>query len=152
MSNYSHGCSKLRGYQSWDSMRRRCSDPAHKDYSRYGAKGITYPAHWENAFNFFKDMGEAPLDTSLDRIDLTKGYSKENCRWATVTQQQNNKTTPRNNGSGCKGVSWQAAGKRWLVSRMFQGRRTTLYWGTDFFLACAAAKSWDNAIKTKIGL
>lgn len=147
MANNSHGCSKLRGYQSWDSMKRRCDNPEHKDYPHYGGRGITYPTAWFNAWNFFQDMGEAPENTTLDRIDNTKGYSKENCRWATAVQQQHNKRISHTNSSGCTGVSWQTKGQQWLVSRMFNKRRVTLYWGPDFFQACAASKSWDARVQ-----
>ena len=35
-------------------------------------------------------MGERPPETSLDRIDGTKNYNKENCRWVTSKEQRRN--------------------------------------------------------------
>ncbi len=32
-------------------------------------------------------MGERPENTTLDRIDGTKGYYRENCRWASNKEQ-----------------------------------------------------------------
>lgn len=75
-------------FKTWESMRYRCRDKSNKDY---GAKGITVCDEWDSSFeNFLKDMGERPIGTSLDRIDNTKGYSKDNCRWATSKEQNQN--------------------------------------------------------------
>lgn len=78
-------------YMSWVSMKQRCSNPTHGAFHRYGAVGIGYCDRWEKFENFLEDMGERPSrDYSLDRIDGTKGYSKENCRWATRKEQGRN--------------------------------------------------------------
>lgn len=79
-------------FETWKTMKRRCSNPKSKDYKTYGAKGINYDLSWENFFNFLTDMGPRPsISHSLDRIDNSKGYSKENCRWATPQEQSENR-------------------------------------------------------------
>jgi hypothetical protein len=75
-------------------MKDRCTNPESKDFAKYGGKGITVCNQWLNSFEqFYKDMGEKPHGTSIDRINNDQGYSPENCRWATNSQQQLNKTT-----------------------------------------------------------
>lgn len=142
--NKTHGLSSHPSYQSWHSMLRRCFDPSHKDFPYYGGRGITCADAWKDVALFIQDMGEKPIGTSLDRIDNTKGYYKENCRWATPTIQARNQGDYRTNTSGCKGVSWQSKGQRWLVLRMKERKRRVLYWGPDFFEACCVSRSWEN--------
>ena len=86
-----HGMTKTRTYKSWRSMIGRCTLPSVPSYKSYGAKGIGYDPSWRDFNKFLSDMGERPEGTTLDRIDGTKGYSKENCRWATTKQQQSNR-------------------------------------------------------------
>lgn len=81
-------------YNAWSSMKRRCYDPKVANYKHYGGRGITYNPAWEKFEVFLADMGEAPEGAQLDRIDNAGPYCKENCRWATPTQNSNNK---RNN-------------------------------------------------------
>lgn len=85
-------------YTTWDNMRQRCNNPNRQDYARYGATGVTYDKRWDFFENFLADMGERPeaIDAySLERRDNSKGYSKDNCYWATAYQQAHNKS---NNG------------------------------------------------------
>lgn len=84
-----HNMSKSSTYLSWESMKRRCSNPAHQNYEHYSKLG--FDPSWTYFENFFLDMGVRPEGTSLDRIDNTKGYCKENCRWATKSVQQHNR-------------------------------------------------------------
>lgn len=75
---------------SWSGMKQRCKNPKDPSSKRYGGRGISFDPRWEVFENFLSDMGERPKGTTLDRIDNDKDYSKENCRWATSTQQMNN--------------------------------------------------------------
>lgn len=74
-------------YRTWKGMRERCSNPNHKDWKHYGDKGISVDVEWDDFERFVLDMGERPYKHTLDRIDGDKNYSKDNCRWATASQQ-----------------------------------------------------------------
>lgn len=83
-------------YGCWQAMHARCYTKSHTSYANYGGRGILICERWKNNFeNFYLDMGERPtINHSIDRIDVNKGYSPENCKWSTAKEQQNNK---RNN-------------------------------------------------------
>lgn len=79
-------------YKSWDSMIQRCTNPNNENYKDYGGREITVCKRWMKFENFLEDMGEHPgLGYSLHRINNDKGYYKENCKWATIKEQNINK-------------------------------------------------------------
>jgi len=84
---------KPKERMAWESMLRRCYDPKHPSFERYSARGIAVCDSWRESFAaFYADMGDAPKGTTLDRINNDLGYSKENCRWADMTAQGNNRS------------------------------------------------------------
>jgi len=88
-----HGMTKTRTFKSWESMKQRCLNQNAPDFKRYGGRGIKICARWVDGFaNFFEDMGERPIGASLDRKDVNGNYDPENCRWATRSEQQRNKS------------------------------------------------------------
>lgn len=80
-------------YMTWTNMTQRCTNPRAPKYSTYGAKGITICEEWKSFDRFLSDMGERPEGSTIDRINGEFGYSRENCRWATIREQQENLRT-----------------------------------------------------------
>ncbi len=80
-------------YLAWGSMVQRCCNPSNDRYADYGGRGITICDRWRNSpAAFLEDMGPRPsAKHSLEREDNEKGYSKENCVWATSAKQTRNR-------------------------------------------------------------
>ena len=86
-----HGKSRNNIYRIWFGIKERCLNKKRHEYYYYGGRGITICDEWLNFENFYRDMGERPSENhSVDRVDNSKGYCKENCRWATKKEQMNN--------------------------------------------------------------
>lgn len=138
-----HGGSGTGSYNTWRAAVRRCTNREDKDYPRYGGAGITVADEWMDYRKFRDDMGEPPTDAhSLDRIDPYGGYSKDNCRWATVLEQNRNiRSFGNTRGVSLRGNKWYAIiglNNRQIYSRGFdtkeeamaeRKRQEQVYWG-----------------------
>jgi hypothetical protein len=135
---YAHPGSKA--YQTWFSMLARCNRESHKSFPRYGGRGIRVCEEWTDFESFLKDMGDRPDGFSIGRIDNNKGYFKENCRWETMKEQQNNRVSNR-------------------VICAFGITKTLTQWADEFGIkSCTISRridvyGWDleSAIKTPVG-
>lgn len=114
--NRSHGRYGTPEYRAWDAMKQRCTNPRARGYDGYGGRGIAVCDRWTYSFeNFYADMGDRPTpEHSLDRIDNERGYEPDNCRWATRSEQQRNRTRFNPNkakrcepGCTCRKHSWR---------------------------------------------
>lgn len=75
------------------NMKQRCFNTEHKDYHRYGGRGIKICDEWLLCRNFVEWglNNEYQIGLEIDRIDNNKNYSPDNCRW--VTKKQNSRNT-----------------------------------------------------------
>ena len=82
-------------YKAWAAAKSRCRCETSSVYKDYGERGITFAPEWDDFNQFLADMGVRPDGLSLDRIDNSKGYRPDNCRWATPKEQAYNRRDNR---------------------------------------------------------
>ena len=93
---YKRGQHKLgysRCYNTWHSMKARCTNTNSTSYEDYGGRGISYDPRWEDFDVFFEDMGHPPDGYTLERKDNDGDYTPQNCVWATQKTQSRNRRT-----------------------------------------------------------
>lgn len=120
MASKTHGDSSTKLYTTWKNIKLRCNNTSHPYYKNYGGNGITVCDEWSSSYEVFKEWAECNnYDESLtiDRIDNTKGYSPDNCRWATrEVQARNRRVICATNTSGFKGITKTTGSNTWSAS------------------------------------
>lgn len=146
------GRTKMPEYHVWAEMRARCRNKNNKRYERYGGRGIRVCESWNEEIvgfdNFIKDMGRRPDGCSLDRINNDKGYSKENCRWASANIQATNKS----NNKKVPGVTYNKKDKAWLSRLYYKKKLVLCKQFKKYDDAVLARKEAENRIKEKYGI
>jgi len=101
---------RTKEYRTWSAMWSRCTNSNHPFFYAYGEMGVTVCEEWKEFSTFLNDVGKCPSPShSIDRIDPNGNYTKTNCRWATVSQQANNKRNTRRitiNGTTKSASEW----------------------------------------------
>lgn len=123
-NNFKHGMTRTKFWHTWVAMRQRAGK------IKYW-KHVTVSTEWESFDRFYLDMYKPYLthvaqygetNTTIDRVDNTKGYTRSNCRWATTQVQNKNKRKHytvkelwKSNNSGHKYIYFTKKRKRWVV-------------------------------------
>ena len=125
-----HGLHGTRTYRIWKAMHTRCKNPNSAQFKDYGGRGISVCPQWDRFTTFLADMGLAPPDGSIDRVDNNGNYEPGNCRWATRTEQ--NRNARSNIRVAFEGVSYVAAelARKHGVSKSVAYSRMKRGWST----------------------
>lgn len=137
-SNKRHGLCRTSLWRVWHNMRERCNNFNHYVYNRYGGRGISVCQEWQDSFEAFCEWANLSgyrHGLTLDRKDNDGNYCPENCRWATMKEQQRNRSTNRTHEGKCISEWAEIVG----IDRLTIGRRLRAGW------------TWDEALNTPVG-
>jgi hypothetical protein len=87
-------------YRAWTHMKGRCYNPTDQRYASCGGRGIKMCAAWRKDFvAFLKDMGRAPPNGVLKRLDIDEDYGPQNCFWKPPSQSARHHQKRRGSGA-----------------------------------------------------
>lgn len=141
-----HGLSKTPEYKIFEGIIARCNNPKASYYSTYGGSGVKVEGDWALPYpygflNFYNDMGKRPSDKhTIERLDVTKGYSKDNCIWTDdMSLQSYNRSMDKRNKSGRTGVRFDFERNQWYASIGYKNK--TIFLGRY--------KLFEDAVKAR---
>ncbi len=137
-------------YHVHANMIDRCLNPNSKAFKNYGARGIKVDESWLSFANFVADMGPRPTPFhTLERKDNDRGYSPDNCTWATRTTQCLNRRVFESNTTGATGVA--RSGNQYVARFDFEGTRYDIGRFDDLDRAILARVAFANGFMAARG-
>lgn len=128
----SHGMTNHRAYRIFRAMKTRCTNRNLPCWPAYGGRGIGFSEDWLLFENFWRDMGPTYQDDlKLERVDNDKGYSKQNCKWASQREQCRNKRDNHRIETEWGNLTVTEASERSGVKPKRIFKRIYLGWPTD---------------------
>jgi len=119
-------------YGRWCDIKKRCYNQNCKAYKNYGGRGITMCDAWLNdagAFIRWCELNGFKDGLTIDRIDNDKGYSPENCRFVTFSENSKhrrpNRRRPKNPYSFKKSglpIGVQRSGNKFMAMASFNNK------------------------------
>jgi hypothetical protein len=103
---------RLKFFPTWSAMMQRCYNKKDHNFNSYGGRGISVCKAWHDVetFNDWASSHVIPQGHSLDRRNNDGNYTPENCRWASITQQNSNRRMFKSNTSGYPNVNLRPNG------------------------------------------
>ena len=147
-----HGMEDTPEYKVWCTMKSRCQRKTDPSYPNYGGRGISVCERWQSFENFISDMGRRPPGRlTIERDDNNKGYSPDNCRWATYAEQSKNQRKTGRNTSGFVGVSRDK--KNWVAYIKIDGKKRHIgnFHTAEEAAVARRAVAAQHGFKTDIG-
>lgn len=131
--NKTYGASDSSEYNTWCAMIGRCTNPNNHAFDYYGGRGITVCDLWRQSFEaFYADMGPKPTPKhTIERMENNGSYCKENCKWATRSEQARNRRSIRTIIVNGKTMSLAEAVERSGLIYITVWRRLQLGWSTE---------------------